>query len=110
MVTDLYGRAARSPDRHGLQRIDTILSERIDTIDEKDPARGRVMRGDMVFYVRQKTQDLLAQLVVNVQGYVSIDVIRSNNLELMRGVDRATEATVSALRTAVIVAQARSGQ
>jgi uncharacterized protein YaaN involved in tellurite resistance len=55
-------------------------------------------------------QDLTAQLAVSVQGYLSLDVIRRNNLELIRGVDRATTTTVSALRTAVIVAQALGDQ
>ena len=35
---------------------------------------------------RQKLQDLTAQLAVSVQGYLAIDVIKRNNLELMRGV------------------------
>jgi len=64
----------------------------------------------MLFYVRQKVQDLTTQLAVSVQGYLALDVIRRNNLELIRGVDRATTTTVSALRTAVIVAQALSDQ
>jgi len=64
----------------------------------------------MLFYVRQKMQDLTAQLAVSVQGYLSLDVIRRNNLELIRGVDRATTTTISALRTAVIVAQALGDQ
>jgi uncharacterized protein YaaN involved in tellurite resistance len=36
--------------------------------------------------------------------------VRKNNLELIKGVDRATTTTVSALRTAVIVAQALANQ
>jgi uncharacterized protein YaaN involved in tellurite resistance len=36
--------------------------------------------------------------------------VRKNNLELIKGVDRATTSTVSALRTAVIVAQALANQ
>jgi uncharacterized protein YaaN involved in tellurite resistance len=64
----------------------------------------------MLFYVRQKVQDLTTQLAVSVQGYMALDVIRRNNIELIRGVDRATTTTVSALRTAVIVAQALSDQ
>ena len=47
---------------------------------------------------------------VNIQGYLALDLIRKNNLELGKGVDRATTTTVSALRTAVIVAQALANQ
>jgi uncharacterized protein YaaN involved in tellurite resistance len=65
---------------------------------------------DVLFYVRQKRQDLLTQLAVNMQGYLAMDLIRKSNLELIKGVDRATTTTVSALRTAVIVAQALNNQ
>ena len=40
----------------------------------------------------------------------TLDTIRKNNLELIKGVDRATTTTVSALRTAVVVAQAMTNQ
>ena len=64
----------------------------------------------MLFSVRQKHQDLLTQLAVSVQGYLALDLIRRNNVELIKGVERATTTTVSALRTAVIVAQALADQ
>jgi uncharacterized protein YaaN involved in tellurite resistance len=47
---------------------------------------------------------------VNVQGYLTLDLIRKNNLELIKGVDRATTTTVSALRTAVMAALALNSQ
>ena len=64
----------------------------------------------MLFYVRQKHQDLLTQLAVSIQGYLAIDIIIKNNIELIKGVDRASTTTISALRTAVIVAQALGNQ
>ena len=79
-------------------------------IQATDPDRAKVLQEDMLFYVRQKNQDLLTQLAVSVQGYLALDVIRRNNLELIKGVQRATTTTVSALRTAVIVAQALADQ
>lgn len=45
-------------------------------------------------------------IVVNQQGIVSLNVIRRNNKELIRGVNRAKNVTVSALRTGVMVARA----
>ena len=39
-------------------------------------------------------------------GLPRVELIRKNNLELIKGVDRATTTTISALRTAVIVPQA----
>lgn len=92
------------------QKLDAALEARIAEIAVTDPERARVLREDMLFYVRQKVQDLLVQLAVSVQGYLALDVIRKNNVELIKGVDRATTTTVSALRTAVIVAQALADQ
>ena len=40
-------------------------------------------------------------MAVNVQGYLALDLIKKNNLELIKGVERATTTTVAALRTAV---------
>jgi uncharacterized protein YaaN involved in tellurite resistance len=88
------------------QKLDAGLAARIAEVQTSDPARAKVLQEDMLFYVRQKVQDLATQLAVSVQGYLALDVIRRNNQELIRGVDRATTTTISALRTAVIVAQA----
>ena len=92
------------------QKLDAGLAARIATVETSDPERAKVLKEDLLFYARQKVQDLTTQLAVSVQGYLAMDVIRRNNLELIRGVDRATTTTVSALRTAVIVAQALGDQ
>jgi uncharacterized protein YaaN involved in tellurite resistance len=49
-------------------------------------------------------------MAVSVQGYMALDLVRKNNVELIKGVDRAQTTTISALRTAVIVSQALSRQ
>jgi uncharacterized protein YaaN involved in tellurite resistance len=92
------------------RRLDEALEARIAEIEGADPEKARVVREEMLFYVRQKVQDLLTQLAVSVQGYLALDMIRKNNLELIKGVDRASTTTVSALRTAVMVAQALANQ
>lgn len=65
---------------------------------------------DVLYPIRQRHQDILTQLAVSVQGYLAIDMIRKNNTELIKGVERARTTTISALRTAVIVAQALANQ
>lgn len=70
----------------------------------------RVLETDMLFTVRQRRQDLATQLAVSVQSYLAMDIVRKNNLELIKGVDRTRTTTISALRTAVIVAQALDNQ
>lgn len=69
-----------------------------------------VLRSDALFAIRQRHQDILTQMAVAVQGYMALDLVRKNNIELIKGVDRAQTTTVSALRTAVIVSQALSRQ
>jgi len=90
--------------------LDSELEAKARTLEAGDAEKARVVREEMLFYTRQKVTDLLTQLAVNIQGYLALDLIRKNNLELMKGVDRATTTTVSALRTAVIVAQALNNQ
>lgn len=91
-------------------RLDLRLEDRIAAVEATDPERARMLRQDVQFYVRQKHQDLLTQLAVAVQGYLALDLVRKNNHELIKGVDRATTTTVAALRTAVMVAQALANQ
>jgi uncharacterized protein YaaN involved in tellurite resistance len=63
-----------------------------------------------LFAIRQRRQDIMTQMAVAVQGYLALDLVRKNNIELIKGVDRAQTTTIAALRTAVIVAQALSRQ
>jgi len=92
------------------QKLDDAISAKLDELDASDPARAKILREEALFYVRQKRTDIATQMAVNVQGYLALDLIRKNNLELQKGVDRATTTTVSALRTAIIVAQALANQ
>ncbi|ELA09620.1 toxic anion resistance family protein [Moraxella macacae 0408225] len=92
------------------KKIDEQLEHKIYALEVQDPQKARIVKEEMLFYVRQKNMDFLTQLAVNIQGYLALDMIRKNNLELIKGVDRATTTTVSALRTAVMVAQAMNNQ
>jgi uncharacterized protein YaaN involved in tellurite resistance len=91
-------------------QLDEALSRKIAETEARDPEKARALREDALFYVRQKRQDILTQLSVTVQGYLALDLIRKNNIELIKGVERATTTTVSALRTAVIAALALGNQ
>jgi uncharacterized protein YaaN involved in tellurite resistance len=71
---------------------------------------GNALKSDALFAIRQRRQDIMTQLAVSVQGYMALDLIRKNNIELIKGVDRAQTTTISALRTAVIVSQALARQ
>ncbi|MDR0285654.1 MAG: toxic anion resistance protein [Propionibacteriaceae bacterium] len=92
------------------EKLDSQLTARVAEIQMTDPVRAKALNEDVLFYVRQKHQDLLTQLAVSIQNYLSIDIIIKNNIELIKGVDRASTTTVAALRTAVIVASALGNQ
>ena len=65
-----------------------------------------IVREEILFPLRQRIMDMQQMIVVNQQGIISLNVIRRNNKELIRGVNRAKNVTVSALRTGVMVASA----
>ncbi len=95
---------------HISKTLDTRLEEKAAELDSSDPAKAKAIRETALFYVRQRTQDLLTQMAVSVQGYLSLDLVKKNNVELVKGVDRASTTTVGALRTAVTVAEAMTNQ
>ena len=95
---------------HVSKTLDGKLEEKAADLDVTDPAKATAIRQTALFYVRQRTQDLLTQMAVTVQGYLALDLVKKNNVELVKGVDRASTTTVAALRTAVTVAQAMTNQ
>ena len=95
---------------HISKQLDERLEEKAEELDATDPAKAKAVRETALFYVRQRTQDLLAQMAVSVQGYLALDLVKKNNVELVKGVDRASTTTVGALRTAVTVAEAMTNQ
>ena len=95
---------------HLSKAMDAKLEDKANELDATDPAKAKAIRETALFYARQRTQDLLTQMAVTVQGYLALDLVKKNNVELVKGVDRASTTTVSALRTAVTVAQALTNQ
>jgi uncharacterized protein YaaN involved in tellurite resistance len=95
---------------HISKALDQQLEDKANELDATDPAKAKAIRESALFYTRQRTTDLLTQMAVTVQGYLALDLVKKNNVELVKGVDRASTTTVSALRTAVTVAQAMTNQ
>ena len=92
------------------QLIDAKLLSKLEAeVPVGDPRRA-VIENEWLFPLRQRILDLQQQLVVNQQGIMAIDLVIRNNVELMRGVDRATNVTVSALQVAVTLALALANQ
>jgi len=95
---------------HISKSLDQQLEDKANELDATDPAKAKAIRESALFYTRQRTTDLLTQTAVTVQGYLALDLVKKNNVELVKGVDRASTTTVSALRTAVTVASAMTNQ
>jgi uncharacterized protein YaaN involved in tellurite resistance len=95
---------------HISKTLDARLEAKANELDATEPAKAKAIRETALFYTRQRTTDLLTQMAVTVQGYLALDLVKKNNVELIKGVDRASTTTVSALRTAVTVAQALTNQ
>ncbi|MBB3184895.1 uncharacterized protein YaaN involved in tellurite resistance [Halomonas fontilapidosi] len=89
--------------------IDERLQATIARRDEEDSQR-RFLEEELLFPLRQRIVDLQQQQAVSQQGILALEVIIRNNRELMRGVDRAINVTVSALTVAATVALAIANQ
>lgn len=92
--------------------LDAYLTSKIEELRAQgtDDERVQFLEEEVVFPLRQKIMDFQQLQVVNQQGIVAMDVVRRNNLELIRAVDRAEHVTVASLRTAVTVAGALYNQ
>lgn len=95
----------------GMQ-LDTYLTDAIDQAkrDGEDENKIKFVEDEVLFPLRQRVEDFQQILVVNQQGIIASEIIRKNNRELIRSVDRAKNVSVSALRTAVTIAGALYNQ
>jgi uncharacterized protein YaaN involved in tellurite resistance len=92
------------------QALDNVITDKLeDEIGPVDPRR-QFIEEELLFPLRQRTVDLQQQLAVNQQGVLATEIIVRNNRELVRGVNRAIDVTVSALQVAVTVAMALAHQ
>ncbi|MCL1918066.1 MAG: toxic anion resistance protein [Peptococcaceae bacterium] len=96
--------------------LGSLMDAVVERAIEEERAKGgdedkiRFVTEEVLFPLRQRVMDMQQMIVINQQGIVAMEVIRRNNKELMRGVDRAKTVTVTALRTAVMVANALYNQ
>jgi uncharacterized protein YaaN involved in tellurite resistance len=95
---------------HLSKTLDRQLETKAAAVEFSDPGKSKAIKEQALYYIRQRTQDLLTQMAVSVQGYLALDLVKKNNVELVKGVDRASTTTVAALKTAVTVASALTHQ
>ena len=90
------------------QLIDKKLSSKCASLE--DPEKKKFIEEELIFALRQRTIDLQQQLAVSQQGVIAMELIVRNNKELVRGVNRAMNVTMSALQVGVTVAIALQKQ
>jgi len=92
------------------QALDASIQYKLEREITSDDPRRQFIEEELVFALRQRTMDLQQQLVVNQQGVLATELITRNNRELIRGVNRSVDVTISALQVAVTVALALAHQ
>ena len=92
--------------------MDTEIETQIEAAKQRneDGDKVRFITEEVLFPLRQRVMDLQQMQVVNQQGIMAMEVVIRNNKELIRGVDRARNVTISALKIAVTVASALYNQ
>lgn len=106
LTKDLNQRIAMAID------LDAYLTDQVEqkSATSEDPELVKFVEEEVIFPLRQRIQDLQQLQLVNQQGILAMDVVRRNNMELIRAVNRAQSVTVASLRVAVTVAGALYNQ
>lgn len=85
----------------------TLEQKKLHEIDEE---KVQFIEQEVLYPLEQRILDFQQMLVVNQQGIIALEVVRKNNAELIRAVDRAKNVTVTSLRVAVTIASALYNQ
>ncbi|MGR8935208.1 MAG: toxic anion resistance protein [Gammaproteobacteria bacterium] len=92
------------------EMVDRGLSEKVDQELPSDDSKTVFIMEEVMFPLRQRIMDLQQQLAVAQQAILTIEVIKRNNKELIRGVSRALGVTINALQVAVTLSLALANQ
>ena len=94
------------------QELDDYLTEQINhqRAVNGDSEKIKFIEEEILFPLRQRMIDFNQMLAVNQNGIIAMEVIRKNNYELIRSVNRAQTVTIAALNVAVTVAGALYNQ
>ncbi len=90
--------------------IDKKVTARLETGTTLDEMKRHFIEEDILFPLRQRIVDLQQQLAVNQQGFLTSEILIRNNRELIRGVSRSLNVTVTALNIAATLTLALQAQ
>ena len=92
------------------QQLDTQVAAHAEKLKISDPIRAKALEQEVLFYARQNLQDMQTQMAVNVNGYLSLDLLKKTAREMVNGCNRVATTGMSALATAQTVARATGNQ
>ncbi len=92
------------------EQLDQHIASHVETIKASDPLRAKALEQEVLFYARQNLQDMQTQMAVNVNGYLSMDLLKKTAREMVNGCNRVATTGMSAMATAQTVARATGNQ
>jgi uncharacterized protein YaaN involved in tellurite resistance len=90
--------------------VDNGLTDKVENELISDDPKVSFIKEEIMFPLRQRIMDLQQQLAVSQQAVLTIEIIKRNNKELVRGVSRALGVTINALQVAVTLSLALANQ
>ncbi|MCF6250059.1 MAG: toxic anion resistance protein [Methylococcaceae bacterium] len=90
--------------------VDNGLTDKVENKLISDDPKVSFIKEEIMFPLRQRIMDLQQQLAVSQQAVLTIEIIKRNNKELVRGVSRALGVTINALQVAVTLSLALANQ
>jgi hypothetical protein len=84
-------------------RLDELIENQIEAA-ASDPARAGWLRDEALYVARRRHRDLLAQLTTATHAYLTLRLVERDNLEIIWSIRAASTTTVTALRTALLLA------
>jgi len=92
------------------EQLDARLVTEVEKLRATDPMKAKAMEQEVLFYARQALSDMLTQQTINVNGYLSMGVLKKTAREMVIGCDRMATLGMSALSVATTVARATGNQ
>jgi uncharacterized protein YaaN involved in tellurite resistance len=92
------------------ERLDDALAARLTRLAEADPDRAEDLRAHVLAALRARRAQIVTQLSVATQGYAALELVEKSNDAVIDSVAQAVSTTATALRTAILAAQAAASQ
>jgi uncharacterized protein YaaN involved in tellurite resistance len=92
------------------ERLDGALTARLERLANEDPRRAEDLRTGVLATLKARRAEILTQLAIATQGHAALELVEESNGAVLAAVAQAISTTATALRTAVLAAQAAASQ